>query len=275
MWPLLGIAVVIAGFAARRNPLLVIAAAAAATGWAAGAFAARPDRRLRPRLCRKPARQHRVPRPAGDRPARALRIAGTGADADRAAQARDGGAFAARLFPGAPAGGGDRACRSAARCRWCVRSWRRWRKVRRRPKPGRSRPSNASGCARMRRPAENIGVFFGEDICHRHRLDPADQGLSGEQPHPGRAFRPVGVGDPDRDTGGGHSRDATAADRSEIETRRKASFFRVRVDCAVITLEHIYSLSGAFLAVYAVLSARDGDQPEALRQCRVLGDCWR
>ena len=36
MWPLLGIAVVIAGFAARLNPLLVIAAAAAATGWASG-----------------------------------------------------------------------------------------------------------------------------------------------------------------------------------------------------------------------------------------------
>ena len=36
MWPLLGIAVVVAGFAARLNPLLVIAAAAAATCWAAG-----------------------------------------------------------------------------------------------------------------------------------------------------------------------------------------------------------------------------------------------
>jgi uncharacterized membrane protein len=36
MWTLIGIAVVVAGFAARLNPLLVIAAAAAATGWAAG-----------------------------------------------------------------------------------------------------------------------------------------------------------------------------------------------------------------------------------------------
>jgi uncharacterized membrane protein len=36
MWPLLGIAVVIAGFAARINPLLVIAAAVGVTGWAAG-----------------------------------------------------------------------------------------------------------------------------------------------------------------------------------------------------------------------------------------------
>jgi uncharacterized membrane protein len=36
MWTLLGIAVVVAGFAARRNPLLVIAAAAGVTGAAAG-----------------------------------------------------------------------------------------------------------------------------------------------------------------------------------------------------------------------------------------------
>ncbi len=36
MWSLIGIAVVVAGFGLRINPLLVIAAAAAATGWAAG-----------------------------------------------------------------------------------------------------------------------------------------------------------------------------------------------------------------------------------------------
>jgi uncharacterized membrane protein len=36
MWPLLGIAVVIAGFAARLNPLLVVAAAAIVTGLAGG-----------------------------------------------------------------------------------------------------------------------------------------------------------------------------------------------------------------------------------------------
>ncbi len=36
MWSLIGIAVVILGFGLRINPLLVIAAAAAATGWAAG-----------------------------------------------------------------------------------------------------------------------------------------------------------------------------------------------------------------------------------------------
>ena len=36
MWSLIGIAVVIAGFGLRINPLLVIAVAAAATGWAAG-----------------------------------------------------------------------------------------------------------------------------------------------------------------------------------------------------------------------------------------------
>ncbi len=36
MWPLLGIAVVVLGFAVRANPLLVIAIAAGATGWAAG-----------------------------------------------------------------------------------------------------------------------------------------------------------------------------------------------------------------------------------------------
>ncbi|MEI9989951.1 MAG: DUF969 domain-containing protein [Rhizomicrobium sp.] len=36
MWTLIGIAVVIAGFGLRLNPLLVIAAATAATGWAAG-----------------------------------------------------------------------------------------------------------------------------------------------------------------------------------------------------------------------------------------------
>src|SRR4051812_29513110 len=36
MWTLIGVAVVIAGFAARVNPLLVIAGAAAATGVAAG-----------------------------------------------------------------------------------------------------------------------------------------------------------------------------------------------------------------------------------------------
>src|ERR1700749_485103 len=34
MWTLLGIAVVVIGFALRFNPLLVIAAAAAVTGWA-------------------------------------------------------------------------------------------------------------------------------------------------------------------------------------------------------------------------------------------------
>lgn len=36
MWPLLGIAVVVLGFALRLNPLLVIAAAAGVTGWAGG-----------------------------------------------------------------------------------------------------------------------------------------------------------------------------------------------------------------------------------------------
>ena len=36
MWTLLGIAVVVAGFAFRFNPLLVIAVAAAVTGWAGG-----------------------------------------------------------------------------------------------------------------------------------------------------------------------------------------------------------------------------------------------
>ncbi|MBS0472314.1 MAG: DUF969 domain-containing protein [Proteobacteria bacterium] len=36
MWPLLGIAVVVAGFALRLNPLLVIALAAGVTGWAGG-----------------------------------------------------------------------------------------------------------------------------------------------------------------------------------------------------------------------------------------------
>lgn len=36
LWPLIGVAVVVAGFLIRLNPLLVIAAAVAATGWGAG-----------------------------------------------------------------------------------------------------------------------------------------------------------------------------------------------------------------------------------------------
>ncbi|MBI3677880.1 MAG: DUF969 domain-containing protein [Proteobacteria bacterium] len=44
MWPLVGVAVVVVGFLVRLNPLLVIAAAVAATGWGAGIS---PDQLLR------------------------------------------------------------------------------------------------------------------------------------------------------------------------------------------------------------------------------------
>jgi uncharacterized membrane protein len=44
LWPLVGVAVVVAGFLIRLNPLLVIAAAVAATGWGAGIS---PDALLR------------------------------------------------------------------------------------------------------------------------------------------------------------------------------------------------------------------------------------
>jgi uncharacterized membrane protein len=44
LWPLIGVAVVVVGFLIRLNPLLVIAAAVAATGWGAGIP---PDKLLR------------------------------------------------------------------------------------------------------------------------------------------------------------------------------------------------------------------------------------
>ena len=78
-WPLLGIALVVIGFALRLNPLLVVAVAAIVDRPARRHAVPEGARHARARLQREPLRLDDLHRPAGDRPARALWPAAAGA----------------------------------------------------------------------------------------------------------------------------------------------------------------------------------------------------
>ena len=88
-WPLLGIALVVLGFALRFNPLLVVAVAAIVTGLLRRMPFLKVLATLGHGFNENRYVTDHLHRPAGDRPARTLRAAAAGADADRRDARRD------------------------------------------------------------------------------------------------------------------------------------------------------------------------------------------
>ena len=81
-WPLIGIALVVIGFALKFNPMLVVTVSAIATGLIAGHGPGRGHLDLRQGVQRQPHHRHRLDRAAGDRPARTVRAAAARRGAD-------------------------------------------------------------------------------------------------------------------------------------------------------------------------------------------------
>ena len=160
-WPLIGIALVVVGFALRLNPLLVVTAAAIVTGLLGGMDleVCRPSARRSTRT----ARRDRLDRPAGHGPARALRPAAARAALIRGCRGDDRAA-ADPLSALPPDHRRDRpdfdrrppADRAAAgRADGAGRGREAARRTRRRH--GRAGQGMAAA-------TDNVGLFFGEDI---------------------------------------------------------------------------------------------------------------
>src|SRR5262249_21606768 len=93
-------------------------------------------------------------------------------------------------------------------------------------------------------------AFLWRRHLHRHRLDPAHQGLPRSQRRRRRTVSTLGVGDPHRLCCARNPHDATfpAGPQPEAAPRRTSR---------MITLEHAYLVAGIFFAVVSVLSALD------------------
>ena len=110
--------------------------------------------------------------------------------------------------------------------RWCARSSRRWPRARPRRSTARCPTSERVDPCASAAATDNIGAVLRRGHLHRHRLDPADQGLPRDQNgiivEPLRA---VALGDPDGDRGVRHPRRAAAAARPAAlaTTQREAA----------------------------------------------------
>ena len=112
---------------------------------------------------------------------------------------------------------------------------------------------------------------------HRHRLDPADQGLPRAERHHGRAARAFGLGDPDRDR---RVRSSTATrlwllDRSlEPRAATLSASARVGGRAMIALAARLHSSAACSSPRFAALGARR-DQPAPLAQLRRSGACSR
>ncbi len=175
-WYCLGIGVVVLGFVVRANPLLVVMAAALTTGLAA---AWTPEADLQTMYDAALATLAAFGKAFNDNRYVSvvwLVLAAIGlleraglqerarmAIANREARRQSGrcsgciSSFAkARRRSGSP--------RSAGMRRWCARWWRQWRKARRRQSTARCRTASAFLIRSHAAAADNIALFFGEDI---------------------------------------------------------------------------------------------------------------
>ena len=162
--PLLGILVLVLGFALRFNPMLVVPIAAITTGLLAGLDLNEVIAKLGKAF--NDSRAIIIPwvvLPV-DRPAGALRPAAAVGGGDPLVPGGDRRAAADPLSLLSPAHLGDRpSCHAPAMRRRCGRWSRRWRWRRR---SGRRRSTNGPASASRRMPpaTDNVGLFFGEDI---------------------------------------------------------------------------------------------------------------
>ena len=88
--PLIGILLLVLGFALRLNPMLVATAAVLASGMLGGMELDAGHLRVRQGVQRQPDHRHRLDHPAGDRPAGTLRPAGARARLIASLEERDG-----------------------------------------------------------------------------------------------------------------------------------------------------------------------------------------
>src|SRR6185437_4726392 len=222
-----------------------------------GSVAGGDDRGIRQGVQRCAAGEPRLSHPAGDRAAGTLRTAGAGADADRALSARHGGTDSAALFPAAPDHGGDRHLVRRPGADGAPASGAHGRRRR----GGAGRRTQLGAALLAARPCGGGGEYrrvLRRGHLRRHRIRALDQGRAGRLPHLRGAVRALGVGDPDRGAGGADPRHAAAADRQAAQNGSLLAPAQRGRSRAMITLEHIYILSGALIAAYAVLSLRQG-----------------
>ena len=104
---------------------------------------------------------------------------------------------------------------------------------------------------------------------HRDRLDRADPADAGGLPDHAAAARSRALGDPDRD------RRLPDPFGPAADARSLAGRTAYRGAERMIGLQHVFYLMGALFAAYALLSLGDREQPQALRATPLSGGWWR